>query len=228
MKNNITILYVEDNDLVRDEAVEYLSLLYHNVLKASNGEEALTIYNESKPDIIITDIEMPIMSGLQLIKAIRRRDKEIPIIVMTAFLNTEYLLEAVELQLVKYVVKPLSNYKLDMALELAHEYLVNEEKKCIVELSNNAFYDQFNRTLIVNKKNVALTHNEMLLLGLLSKNINTLVVYEEIKNRIWNYETSYMDALRSLVRSLRNKVGSDVTIKNVSGMGYRLIFTEES
>jgi len=225
MKKNTTILYVEDNQFIREEAVEYLSLIYRNVLEASNGEEALKIYKEIKPDIIITDIKMPIINGLQMVKSIRKKDKKTPIIVVTAFLDTEYLLEAIELRLVKYITKPLTNYKLDVALELAHEYLVNEEKRCIVTLSSNSYYDQLNRTLVVNKKIVPLTHNEMLLLSLLIKNLNNLVPYSEIKNKIWNYEEHYMDALRSLVRSLRHKIG-EVVIKNISGMGYRIEMEE--
>ncbi len=226
MKKNITILYVEDDDFIREEAVEYLSLIYNNVLEASDGQEALEIYSESKPDIIITDIEMPIINGLQLVKSIRRQDKKIPIIIVTAFINTEYLLEAVELQLVKYILKPLSNYKLDVALELAHEYLRDEDKKCIIQLSKESYYDQLNRTLIVNNELISLTHNEMLLLTLLTKKPNTLVSYNEIKNRIWNYENHYMDALRSLIRSLRPKMGT-VIIKNISGMGYRIEITND-
>ena len=221
MKNNATILYVEDNDFIREEAVEYLSLIYQNVLEASNGQEALEVYTQSKPDIIITDIEMPIINGLQLVKSIRRQDKKIPIIIVTAFMNTEYLLEAVELRLVKYILKPLSNYKLDVALELAHEYLIDEEKKCIVQLSKDSYYDHLNRTLIIDKELISLTHNETLLLSLLIRNPNNLVSYSEIKNRIWNYEVHYMDAMRSLIRSLRYKMGM-VVIKNISGMGYRI------
>jgi DNA-binding response OmpR family regulator len=225
MKKNTTILYVEDNQFIREEAVEYLSLIYRNVLEASNGEEALKIYKEIKPDIIITDIKMPIINGLQMVKSIRKKDKKTPIIVVTAFLDTEYLLEAIELRLVKYITKPLTNYKLDVALELAHEYLANEEKRCIVTLSDSSYYDQLNRTLVVNKQIVPLTHNEMLLLSLLIKNLNSLVPYSEIKNKIWNYEEYYMDALRSLVRSLRHKIG-EVVIKNISGMGYRIEIEE--
>jgi len=221
MKNNITVLYVEDNSFIREEAVEYLSLLYHNVLEASNGQEALELYEKHIPDIIITDIEMPIMNGLQLTRAIRRKNKNIPIIVVTAFLEVEYLLEAVELHLVKYVVKPLTSHKLDVALSLAHQCLDKGTNESIVILSEKSCYDRLNRTLIVEKKIIQLTHNEILLFELLVKKCNTIVTYNEIKIKIWNYEEHYMDALRSLIRSLRYKVGS-VVIKNVSGMGYRM------
>jgi DNA-binding response OmpR family regulator len=222
MKKNITILYVDDNDFIREEAVEYLSLLYRNVLEAKNGQEALEIYALSKPDIIITDIEMPIINGLQMVKAIRRNDKKIPIIIVTAFMNTEYLLEAIELRLVKYILKPMTNHKLDIALTLAHEFLEEESDICIVQLSSNTYYDRLNRTLIINDKIIELTHNELMLFSLLLKHLNSVVSYSEIKNKIWNYEENYRDSLRSLVRSLRHKL-EGIVVKNISSIGYRMI-----
>ncbi|CAA6815982.1 MAG: DNA-binding response regulator [uncultured Sulfurovum sp.] len=222
MKKNIKILYVEDNDFIREEAVEYLSLIYNNVLEASNGQEALDIYAVSKPDIIISDIEMPIINGLEMVKAIRRQDKKTPIIIVTAFMNTEYLLEAVELQLVKYILKPMTNYKLDTALSLAHEYLEENADESIVQLSSNTYYDQLNRTLVIEENIIQLTHNELMLFTLLLKKSKSIVMYSEIKNEIWNYEENYRDSLRSLVRSLRHKL-EGIVIKNFSGLGYRII-----
>ena len=93
MKHNKTILYVEDNDFIREEAVEYLSLLYKTVLEASNGKEALELYREHQPHIIITDIEMPILSGLEMVKEIRKEDKKTPIIMVIAFKDINYLQE---------------------------------------------------------------------------------------------------------------------------------------
>jgi DNA-binding response OmpR family regulator len=225
MKKNITILYVEDNDFIREEAIEYLSLLYTNILEASNGQEALDIYASSKPDIIITDIEMPIINGLQMVKAIRRNDKKTPIIIITAFMNPEYLLEAIELQLVKYILKPITNHKLDIALSLAHECLEHPVDNSIVQLSSNSYYDKLNRTLVLDSKIVQLTHNEIMLFDLLLSHTASIVGYGEIKNKIWNYEENYRDSLRSLVRSLRHKLG-DILIKNISGIGYRIILEE--
>ena len=222
MKRNISILYVEDNDFIREEAVEYLSLIYSNVLEAKNGHEALEIYASSKPDIIITDIEMPIINGLQMVKAIRRKDKTIPIIIVTAFMDTEYLLEAIELRLVKYILKPMTNHKLDIALALAHKCLEEENDTCIVQLSSNTYYDRLNRTLMINNNIIELTHNELMLFGLLLKHSNNVVSYSEIKNKIWSYEENYRDSLRSLVRSLRHKLDG-IVVKNISGVGYRII-----
>jgi len=222
MKRNISILYVDDNDFIREEAVEYLSLLYTNVLEAKNGQEALEIYASSKPDIIITDIEMPIINGLQMVKAIRRNDKKIPIIIVTAFMDTEYLLEAIELRLVKYIIKPMTNHKLDIALTLAHECLEEDSDMCIIQLASNSYYDRLNRTLIINNKVIQLTNNELMLLDLLLVNSSNIVSYSQIKNKIWNYEEHYIDSLRSLIHSLRSKL-EGIQIKNISGVGYRIV-----
>ena len=222
MKNNRKILYVEDNDFIREEAIEYLSLIYTTVLEASNGEEALAIYYENKPDIIITDIEMPIISGLEMIQHIRRKDKKTPIIVITAFMNNDYLLEAIELHLVKYIVKPLTKNKLDIALSIAEESLHEASKDCIVRVSDSISYDKLNKTLLEGDTIVQLTHNEVLLFLLFIERGNTLVSYQTIKDEIWNYEDNYMDALRTLVFSLRNKIGK-IKIKNISGLGYKMI-----
>jgi len=222
MKNNRTLLYVDDNDLIREEAVEYLSLIYETVLEASNGEEALVLYKEKKPDIIITDIEMPIMNGLQLVKAIRRNDKSTPIIIVTAFMNHEYLLEAIELRLVKYILKPITNHKLDTALSLAHECLEDKVDNCMIQLSLDSSYDKLNRTLIIDKQVIQLTHNEIMLFELLLNKSGNIITYEEIKNKIWNYENNYRDSLRSLVRSLRRKL-KGVIVQNISSIGYRIM-----
>ena len=221
MKKDTTILYVEDNDFIREEALDYLSLFYNTILEATNGEEALEIYKASNPDIIITDIKMPIISGLQLAKYIRKENKKIPIIILTAFVDTEYLLEAIELHLVKYIIKPVTNYKLDIALDLAHQCLEEDKKICIVHISANSYYDRFNRLLMIDDNVISLTHNEILLFELLLDKAHMIVTYLEIKAKIWNYEEYYMDALRSLIRSLRNKIG-DIVIKNISGIGYRI------
>jgi DNA-binding response OmpR family regulator len=222
MKKNIRILYVEDNSFIREEAVEYLSLLYYHVFEAQDGQEALELYLKLKPDIIITDIEMPVMNGLQLVKAIRHNNKKIPIIITTAFLDVEYLLEAVELNLVKYVVKPLTHQKLDTALALAHACLCQEYKPSTLKLSKSISYDKLNDTLVNNCQIIHLTHNEKLLFQLLIQNINKIVSYKEIENRIWKYESLCMDSLRSLLRGLRKKLES-VYIKNISGVGYTLL-----
>ena len=102
--SNLTLLYVEDDEIIRQNAVEYLCDFFQKVYQAKDGLDALMVYQERKPDIIITDIKMPRLDGLAMAKRIRKKDKSTPIIITTAFTDTQYLMQAVELQLIKYIV----------------------------------------------------------------------------------------------------------------------------
>ncbi len=214
---------MEDEKMIRQNAVEYLSRICDHVLEAQDGEEAFQIYKEEKPHIIISDIKMPKMSGLKLAEAIRKEDKETPIIIATAHTETEYLLKAVELQLVKYVVKPITSTKLQEALALSLDYL-NVKSRNIVTINATTSYDLLNKTLIVNAKVIKLSKNEQKLLHLLSQHRQRAVSYEEIEAKIWQESSMSMDALRSLVRALRKKLEGNF-VENISGIGYRLITT---
>ena len=214
---------MEDEKMIRQNAVEYLSRYAKLVFEAQDGEEAFQIYKEEKPDIIISDIKMPKMNGLKLAEAIRKEDKETPIIIATAHTETEYLLKAVELQLIKYVVKPITSAKLQEALALSLDYL-NVKSRNIVTINATTSYDLLNKTLIVNAKVIKLSKNEQELLHLLSQHRQRAVSYEEIEAKIWQESSMSMDALRSLVRALRKKLEGNF-VENISGIGYRLITT---
>jgi DNA-binding response OmpR family regulator len=215
--SNLTILYVEDEELIRQNAVEYLDRVFKNVLEAKNGIEAYKVYKAKKPDIIITDINMPHLSGLSLAKKIREHDKQTPIIIATAHTQTEYLIAAVELQLIKYIVKPITSKKLNEALTLAYNHLALNN---IIDLDKITTYDTLNQTLFIENRPIKLTKNELSLLDLLTKNHQRAVTYKEIENLIWYEEGMSMDALRTLVRALRKKMNGDF-IENVSSIGYR-------
>jgi YesN/AraC family two-component response regulator len=161
MKNtfsNLTLLYVEDDDIIRQNAVEYLSESFKEVLQAVDGQEALELYETHKPDIIMSDIEMPRLNGLQMAKKIRQKDKTIPIIITTAFTDTEYMLQAIELQLIKYIVKPINSKKLSNALTLLMEHLnINN----IVTIDKEKYYDSLNKCFMMHNDIVTLTKKEL-------------------------------------------------------------------
>jgi len=216
--SHLTLLYVEDDEIIRQNAVEYLSASFKEVFQAPNGEVALDVYHEKKPDIIITDIEMPRLSGLEMAKQIRKTDKTTPIIIATAFTDTSYLLQAVELQLIKYITKPITSKKMREALNVVFEHL---NLNNIVQISGNTDYDKLNKTLVIDNKLIKLTKRELQLLDLLAKNHHKVVNYEEIEGTLWYDDAMSKDALRALIRTLRVKLQGEY-IENVSGFGYRL------
>ncbi len=217
--SNLTLLYVEDDTIIRHNAVEYLTNYFKEVFQAKDGQIALEIYNAKKPDIIISDIEMPKLDGLAMAKQIRKNDKTTPIIIATAFTDTSYLLQAVELQLIKYITKPISSKKLKEALKLVGEHLSLNN---IIGIDKTTKYDKLNKTLIVDEVIVKLTKKELQLFDLLAKNHHRVVDYEEIEGLLWYDDVMSKDAIRALVRTLRVKLKGEY-IENVSGFGYRLV-----
>lgn len=217
---SLTLLYAEDDALIRQNAIEYLSRYCDHLYEAGDGEEALQKYREETPDIIITDIQMPKLNGLDFASRVRQHDKKTPIIITTAYTDTSYLLQAVELQLIKYIVKPITAEKMQEALHLALESL-SDDYETLVALDNHTRYDTLNKTLFIHDTSIKLTHNELLFFDFLVKHRQRTITYEEIEHLIWAYEGMSMDALRSLVRGLRRKLEGDF-IENLSGVGYRL------
>jgi diguanylate cyclase (GGDEF)-like protein len=125
---NITILYAEDEEALKEITLNILKGFTKKQLVAKNGAEGLELFkqNESEIDLIITDVNMPVMNGLEMIREIKKINPNIPIIVATAFSNTEYLLEAIDIGVDKYVLKPIDMKKL---LQLMSQSLLYHELK---------------------------------------------------------------------------------------------------
>ena len=220
IEKKYTLLCVEDSLVSRKMIVEYLEDDFKEIYEASDGEEALKVYEEKKPSIIISDLNMPKMNGLQLIKKIRQTDKETPIIMLTAYTDTEYLLEAIELNLIKYLVKPLNEDKLDEALEVCVLSLDNKSKT-VVQLTQNHSYDFANATLVHNGIIVPLAYALHKFLTLLIQNKHRAISYQEIEQNIWKDKVMTDSALRSLIHNIRKKIHPDI-IENISKQGYKI------
>lgn len=105
----ISILYVEDDDVMRTELSSLLTNFFTQVFCASNGQEGLEVFkkNQKKIDLIISDINMPIMSGIEMIKQIREFNKEVGVIFSTAYSDKEFLIDSIKLKVLNYAVKPI-------------------------------------------------------------------------------------------------------------------------
>ena len=217
---DLRILYVEDEDDVRRNAVEYLKRIAKEVLEASDGKEAIKVWADEKPDIIITDISMPRLNGLDMARYIRSKDQDVQIIIATAYTDTDYLMKAVELNLVKYLVKPITKEKLQSALSQSVEK-IEDQNKFSVKLSESCSYNAYNQLVECGDEQIKLTKNELLFMDLLAHHVSRTLTYQEIEDAIWPYEGMSQDAIRSLIRGLRKKLPDDA-IENVSGVGYRL------
>ena len=220
-KSKYTLLFVEDESMIRRIAISLLRPYFIDIYEASDGVEALDIYNEKKPDLIITDIEMPNMDGLTLCKEIRQEDKTTPILITTAYTSTDYLLEAVTLNLVRYLVKPMQEEELFEALRVCFEQIATNKQPTVSNITKEYKYDTFNHTLIHNNEIVTITNYQHKLISILIKNQGRIVSYKEIESYVWYDKVMSSNALRSLVRDVRKLIGKE-SIENISKCGYRI------
>ncbi len=105
--DNFTILYVEDDIDTQELIVDILQCHFKEVFVASDGQEGFLVYKEERPDIVLSDISMPIMDGLEMSEAIKELNPKQLIALFTAFNEPEYLQKAAELGIDTYIMKPL-------------------------------------------------------------------------------------------------------------------------
>ena len=220
---NIKIVYAEDESFIRANMVELLEFFSANVIAVENGNDAYEMYHKEKPDIVIADIQMSGMNGLELAEKIRKNDKKVQIIITTAYTNTEYLLKAVELNIVKYLLKPIPLVELEKVLNTCMENIVrlDNPRKYFNEKD---YYDTKTKQLIVGDEEVYLDFHEKKFFELLIKTPGRIISYDELENTIWRNGMS-TSAVRSLVFNLRNKLPEGV-IKNVPKVGYKAVVKE--
>ena len=120
-KYNFTVLYVEDEADIAYEMKHLLSKKVKEVYLAHDGTEALKLYLEKRPNIIITDIRLPKISGLEIIREIRKKDFSIPVIILSAHNDFEYLKESILLNITNYLVKPIDIEELYQSIDKAKE-----------------------------------------------------------------------------------------------------------
>lgn len=106
----ISILYVEDEEKLREEMFSFLSKLFMHVETAQDGREGLKKYLINRPDIVITDIGMPNMDGLELIQEIKKVDEKQEVVVISAYTDSDYLIQSIKLGVSGYIIKPM-NYE---------------------------------------------------------------------------------------------------------------------
>ena len=216
------LLYVEDDPHVRLQISEFLGRYFLSIEEASSAEEALLCFHKKKADIILLDINLPGKNGLSFASEIRQHHSDTRIIISTAYTDKDFLLSAIELELTRYLVKPLIGKTLLEALEKASdEYCLICKKDNVVELGEGFFYDKRNKIVYHKAEEIVLRRKEMQLLEFFIENSSEIVTYEMLEYGIWTESSSTKDAIRSQIRNLRKKTHPKI-IENITAIGYRL------
>ena len=218
------ILIVEDEPISLEMLSKTLKEDY-DVLTADNGKKGFELYKKFNPHIIISDLNMPIMNGIELIQKIRELDQNSKIIITTFKNDVQTLLQASELKLFKYLIKPIDFIALKNIIKESIEELnrFNTVALNLINISPTLIWKTSEFELFSNNQIVKLTPKEKKVLNLLLQKPNQVFTYNEIIYEVWekNNEIGDRKTLKTMITSLRKKI-EDVEINNVYGYGYKI------
>ncbi len=218
---NLKVLIVEDEQKLANLIKASIKELFFKVVIAKDGEEGLKKFHSFKPDIIISDILMPNLSGLEMCKIIKNQSST-PIIILSAHSQKEMLLEAIDIGINKYFIKPFDIESfIDYLKELSNK--LDCEKKFI--LKDGFVFIKNSISLYKNDKLINLTKREREFINLLIENKNSLVKLEKIKELLWEEESISDERVRTFIKRLRLKTSKDL-LENVSSQGYMISVLE--
>ena len=216
---NLTVLLVEDDNDSKKIMHDVLSDNFEKVFTAQNGDEGLKKFKKYNPNMVITDVFMPISDGLDMTRYIKEISKDTPVIVLSAHSEKDTLLKAIDVGVDKYLIKPIMA---DDILKTIENVARNKiETANIIQVASGYSFNKIKRVLIRDGVEISLTKKELAFISLLIKRLGTLVLHDEIKSVVWVGESVTEAAIRTFVKRVRDKVGNNF-IKNVPGLGYKI------
>ena len=217
----LDVLFISEVDSSYKKIENILRLFFKEVLHTNSLIYANEIYEKSFPSILIIDINLKDSTGLTFIKELRKKNKSMPVIIITENKETDILIEAIKLNLIDYLLKPVDINKLIHALNLSAKNILNSgEIKTIIK--NDVIYNYVDKSITILDKKQSLTKNESRLLELFLINKNKFVKNEDIIKQIWSDKEVSSSAFKSLINRLSNKIGKE-TISNSFGIGYGIV-----
>lgn len=219
------ILIIED-DIITLEIIANLLKNDYEVLVAKNGITGFEVYKKLKPDIIICDINIPNLNGIDLIKKIRLEDQNCKIIIMSVKDDIDTLLEATQLKLNKYLVKPFESEHLFEAINESINELDKFNTIAIknIKISDSCIWKKDQFELFFNDEIVKLSPKEKKVINCLLENPNNIKSYDNIILSVWDglNEVGDKNSLKTLMTTLRKKTPF-LNIENIYGFGYKIV-----
>ena len=220
------VLLVEDEPTLAMIIKDTLDGDEFDIILASDGEEGLARYKETKPDIIVSDIMMPKIDGFTMIRHIRKTDSQIPVLFLSARSAANDVVEGFELGGNDYLKKPFGMAELIIRIKaLLKKITINKEETSTFTLGQYSF-DSITQTLKHQGNKQLLSNRESEILKRLCANKDNVLPMKDVLLELWG-DDSFFNArsLHVFITKLRHKLSKDESIKilNVRGIGYKLI-----
>jgi len=210
------ILFLEDDSIIGGLVTEFLSENYE-VKHCYNSNDALRFAEANKYDLYIFDINVPGISGVELLKSLRDFNDATPAIFITAYQELKYLKEAFSAGANDFIRKPFELEELGIRIEsIKEQYSIDEDV-----MIGDICFSSLTHQLRVEDKVIAISLKESAVLEYFIKNKNRVVSSDELLQNLWDYdEMPSEDTIRTYIKKLRHIIGKE-HIKNVRGQGYK-------
>lgn len=225
------VLIVEDETTLAHILKDTLETMEFEVALASDGAQGLELYRSGSPDIIVSDIMMPVMSGLEMVRQIRLQDKNTPILMLTAKTSVGDVVEGFGAGANDYLRKPFAIPELVVRIRALSDRVTLMKNKDTEELRAGRFQLDPNTNRLSDIKTglcTAIPNREAEILKELLRNANSLVPTRKLLTDLWGNDDFFTArSLSVLMTRLRHRLSSDTTIsiQNIRGEGYKLITT---
>lgn len=213
------ILIIEDDIQLNTTITNFLKYKWHETTSVEDGEDALEYIDKNFYNLFIIDINIPKISGLEILKYIRQRDLKTPVIIITASLELENLKVAYKDGCDEYIKKPFYLEELEIKIDKICQSYNNQK---IIIISENISYDTSSEELFIDGEVKRLRKKEKRLLSILLENVNKTVSTQTLENYVWENEIKESYPLRQLVNGLRKYFeNGEKFIFSDAGIGYR-------
>ena len=219
------VLLIEDDDRIADFLIRALHAEGHTLTRLATGDDAISVVMEGDFELILLDLMLPGISGLEICQQLRFRGAIIPIIMLTAMDSVEDVVHGLKMGADDYISKPFDLDELFARIDAVCRRHLNEATQNSVLTIADVAMNRQSKAVSVGKRIIALTAKELSILELLMANPEKLFSRERILNNIWG---ANVDPLTNVVDvyigRLRKKLGKDGLpfIETVRGMGYRI------
>ena len=228
---NTRVLLVEDEDLARKTLSFYLNTIFDEVVLAKDGAEGLLLINENFEkndnfDLVLTDLNMPNVSGIQMIDEILKLIPNQRFIIVSAHKNEEDLLKLINLRVCGYFVKPLNIDNMMEMLQKAKEEVLKDKQpkevknKALISLNNSYTFDLSANKLYCKNIIVKLSKKESEILDVLIQNLGEIISVDKFKEIVWDDITINDSSFRTVMKRLKDKIKDDDFIISHKGYGY--------
>ncbi|MDD2698390.1 MAG: response regulator transcription factor [Arcobacteraceae bacterium] len=217
---NKKVLYVEDDEVIRQSIAKVLNIFFDDITLAIDGEEAINLL-ENRFDVVILDLNLPKYNGLEIAKCVREKNNETLIFLISSYQETQNLRDAMRLGAIDYLPKPLRFDDLKNVLnECANKFSKNELKI----FGGNLIYDKRLKSVFRGEEEIKLTKNEIIFLELVLSNQRQLIYYDIITQELFQSQNSdaNLASIKNMILRMRKKLDTPL-VESVSGVGYRVL-----